>query len=118
MATDKTFKVVGVSKHNGEYKVRFAKDIMRIKVLAKNGHEDIRLAELPEPLDKRSAILAIVDMPEYADVNAQACFDEWFSSNPQKPTSTGPAALRAKAPKVPEIDDFKQVESEDEEAPF
>lgn len=100
MATDKTYKVVGVSKHNGEYKVRFASDIMRIKVLAKHGHEDIRLAELPEALDKRSAIQAIVDMPEYADVNAQACFDEWFSTNPLRApkttvTESGPAAIRA-----------------------
>jgi hypothetical protein len=115
MATDKTYKVVGISKHNGEYKVRFANDIMRIKVLAKHGHEDIRLAELPVPLDKRSAIQAIIDMDEYADVNAQACFDEWFSTNPQKPTDTSPAAIRAKAP---EIDDFKQVEVEDEDVPF
>lgn len=101
MATDKTYKVVGVSKHNGEYKVRFANDIMRIKVLAKAGHTDIRLAELPEPLDKRSAIQAIMDMDEYADVNAQACFDEWFSTNALRATTgkvtttSGPAAIRA-----------------------
>ena len=43
MATDKTFTVAGVSKHKGEYKVRFANDIMRIKNLDKAGHEDIRL---------------------------------------------------------------------------
>ena len=42
MATDKTFTVAGVSKLNGDYKVRFANDIMRIKNLAKSGHEDIR----------------------------------------------------------------------------
>ena len=33
MATSKLFNVVGVSKLNGEYKVRFATDIMRIKVV-------------------------------------------------------------------------------------
>ena len=32
MATDKTFNVFGVSKLDGEYKVRFANDIMRTKV--------------------------------------------------------------------------------------
>jgi len=32
MATDKTFSVAGISKLNGSYKIRFANDIMRIKV--------------------------------------------------------------------------------------
>lgn len=41
MATDKLFSIVGTSRHNGEVKVRFANDIMRVKVLAKHGHEDV-----------------------------------------------------------------------------
>ncbi len=56
MATDKLFNVCGVSKLDGEYKVRFATDIMRIKVLAKHGHEDIRLAELDKAVSKYEAV--------------------------------------------------------------
>ena len=35
------FKVAGVSILKGEVKVRFANDMTRVKVLAKNGHTDI-----------------------------------------------------------------------------
>jgi len=43
MATDKTFTVAGVSTLNGDCKIRFANDVLRVKNLAKSGHEDIRL---------------------------------------------------------------------------
>jgi len=47
-----TFKVAGVSKQNGEFKVRFANDMMRVKVLEKNKHTGIDLIELPREMDK------------------------------------------------------------------
>lgn len=81
MATDKTYSVAGVSKHNGEYKVRFANDIMRIKILAKNGHEDIRLAQLDEPLTKLKAILEISKMDEFQDVAAKSAIHEYLAEN-------------------------------------
>lgn len=112
MATDKTFKVVGVSKHEGEYKVRFANDIMRIKILAKNGHEDIRLAELPEALTKMDAVLAIADMDEYADVAAQACINDWIGDNsPKAKTTKGPAVTRTSKVETTEV-------TEDDDVPF
>lgn len=120
MATDKEFTVVGVSKHKGEYKVRFANDIMRIKVLDKNGHEDIRLIELPEPMTKLEAVQALSNVDEFQDVAARVAIDEYLSEHGSKQpkTKTGPAATRAKKTEVPEIDDFKPVEVEDEDAPF
>ena len=51
MATDKKFAVAGVSTQ-GKTKVRFANDTMRIKILAKNGHTDIELIELPHEMTK------------------------------------------------------------------
>ena len=81
MATDKTYSVAGVSKHNGEYKVRFANDIMRIKILAKNGHEDIRRAQLDEPLTKLEAILEISKMDEFQDVAAKSAIHEYLAEN-------------------------------------
>jgi hypothetical protein len=56
MATDKQFTVAGTSKLDGEYKVRFANDVLRIKVLAKHGHEDITLVELPNAMSKLEAV--------------------------------------------------------------
>lgn len=52
MATNKTFAVAGVSTLNGKTKIRFANDVMRIKILAKNGHESVELVELPHEMTK------------------------------------------------------------------
>jgi hypothetical protein len=52
MATDKKFAVAGVSTLEGKTKIRFANDTMRIKILAKNGHKDVELVELPREMTK------------------------------------------------------------------
>ena len=46
----------GVSRQNGDMKVRFCNDAMRVKVLAKNGHKDIDIVELREPMAKEAAV--------------------------------------------------------------
>jgi hypothetical protein len=53
---DKTFTVAGTSNLNGVVKLRFANDLKgRVKVLAANGHTDIQLFALPEPMTKAAA---------------------------------------------------------------
>lgn len=108
MATDKLFKVVGVSKHKGEYKVRFANDIMRIKVLDKNGHEDIRLSELEDPLSKLDAVNLIKGLEEFADTAAQCAIDEWLSVHGTKQPSTkaGPAVRACVQESETEVEDL------------
>ena len=96
MATDKTFNVVGVSKLNGEYKVRFATDIMRIKVLAKHGHEDIRLCELDTAVSKYEAVQKIQSMDEFADASAQSAIAEYLEDKAPK-TAKAPVAKATKA---------------------
>lgn len=118
MATDKLFTVAGISKLNGEYKVRFANDIMRIKVLAKSGHEDIRLAELDTAMSKLDAAKAIQGMEDFSDVIAQATIGEYLDE--KSPKTPAPKAVKApaKAPvkaKTP-AKVAKVVENED--APF
>ena len=54
--TVKTFKVAGVSLLNGKYKVRYANNKSRAKVLAKNGHSNIELVTLKEALPKEDII--------------------------------------------------------------
>ena len=116
MATDKLFKVAGISKLNGEYKVRFANDIMRIKVLAKSGHEDIRLAELDTAMSKLEAALAIQGMDDFSDVIAQATIGEYLDEkSPKTPAPKAKAPTKAKATKAP-AKTAKVVENED--APF
>ena len=58
----KTFTHAGVSKLNGSFKVRFANDAMRTKVLIKSGHTDIDLMELPNPMSKEDAIAYLLSI--------------------------------------------------------
>lgn len=110
MATDKTYSVAGVSKHKGEYKVRFANDIMRIKILAKNGHEDIRLAQLDEPMTKLDAIKAIEAMDEFQDTAAKCAIIEYLVENGATAPKAGPAVTRASQ--------AQETELENEDVPF
>ena len=99
MATDKTFKVVGVSKLAGEYKVRFANDIMRIKVLAKHGHEDIRLLELDTEMTKLDAVKALAKSDEFQDTFAQSAIADYLDRKDTGPAVKAPKApVKAKAP--------------------
>jgi hypothetical protein len=117
MATDKLFKVAGISKLNGEYKVRFANDIMRIKVLAKSGHEDIRLAELDTAMTKLEAALAIQGMDDFSDVIAQATIGEYLDEkSPKTPAVKAKAPAKAPAKAKAPTKVAKVVENED--APF
>jgi hypothetical protein len=49
---NKLFRVAGVSAVKGQYKVRFANDMARVKVLIKTDHTDIELMELPKAMGK------------------------------------------------------------------
>ena len=51
-----TYSHAGVSSLNGEFKVRFANDSLRVKVLAKNGHKSIDIVELKTPMTKEDAV--------------------------------------------------------------
>jgi hypothetical protein len=116
MATDKLFTVAGISKLNGEYKVRFANDIMRIKVLAKSGHEDIRLAELDSAVSKMEAAMLISGMEDFSDVIAQATIAEYIEENTPKTPAVKAKVSKPVATKTPATKVAKVVENED--APF
>lgn len=118
MATDKLFNVVGVSKHPSlGYKVRFATDIMRIKNLAKSGHEDIRLAELDEPVTKYEAVTQLKSLDEFQDTAAQSAIMEYLEDKaPKAPKATTAKATATKAPKAKATK--AKVEADLEDAPF
>lgn len=98
MATDKLYTVCGISKLDGEYKVRFANDVLRIKVLAKHGHEDIRLAELDTAMTKVDAVKAIAKMDEFQDATAQAAIADYLDRKDETPKAAKVAAPKSKAP--------------------
>jgi len=118
MATDKLFNIVGVSKHPElGYKVRFATDMLRIKNLAKSGHEDIRLAELDTPVSKYEAVKQIQSMAEFADAHAQEAITEYLEEKAPKAPKAKPTA-KAKAPAKATKATKAKVDADLEDAPF
>jgi hypothetical protein len=115
MATDKLFTVCGTSKLDGEYKVRFANDQLRIKVLAKHGHEDITLIELPSAMTKVEAVRFIKTVDEFAGAASQSAIADYLDRKDEAPKAKAAPAPKAKATKTP-AKAAKVVENED--APF
>jgi hypothetical protein len=62
--TNKTFAVAGVSKTKGQYKVRFANDIARVKILAKTD-QDIELMTLPNEMTKGEIVQFLLTQESY-----------------------------------------------------
>jgi len=58
----KSFTHAGVSKLDGEFKVRFCNDALRTKVLAKNGHKDIDIIELKHPMPKEEIVAFLLSI--------------------------------------------------------
>lgn len=122
MATDKTFTVAGVSKLNGDYKIRFANDVMRVKNLAKSGHEDIRLVELNDAMLKTDAAKFIATLPEFADADAQTAIAEYLNKHDRQPKAKVEVkkavkkAVTKKPAKAPAVK--VTTAAEDEDAPF
>ena len=116
MATDKLFNVAGISKLNGDYKVRFANDLMRIKVLAKSGHEDIRLADLEKAVSKMEAAKALLTLEDFSDAIAQATITEYIEANTPKAPKAKAAPVKAPAKAQSKTKAAKITE--DEDAPF
>ena len=116
MATDKLFSVAGISSLNGNYKVRFANDMMRIKVLAKSGHEDIRLADLEASVSKLDAARLLLTMTEFADATAQATITEYIEEN--TPKTAAPKAKTVKAPVNAKAAPKTAKVAEDENIPY
>ena len=64
--TDKLYSIVGVALTPYGYKVRFANDMTRIKVLAKTD-SNIELYNMPEPSTKAEAVKFIKTKKAYTD---------------------------------------------------
>jgi hypothetical protein len=94
---NKLFKVAGVSAVKGQYKVRFANDMARIKVLIKTDHTDIELMELPKAMSKGEIVTflkttSLMDKAVYA--HAIEAADAKYNG------TTEPAVARVKVAKT------------------
>jgi len=98
MSTDKKFAVAGVSTLEGKTKLRFANDTMRIKILAKNGHTNVELVELPVEMTKAEAVQHLKSI-EFGNGDAaiQAAIAYAEKKNPA-PEAVKTTAVKAAAP--------------------
>ncbi len=119
MATDKTYTVAGTSKHNGGFKVRFANDLMRTKVLAKHGHTEIVLTELPRAMSKIDAVNYIAALDEFDNVGSKSAIMDYLDRNDSAPSAKA-SAVKADpvAKKAVKATKAKVTVDADEDAPF
>lgn len=113
MATSKLYTVAGVSTLNGETKARFANDVMRVKILAKNGHTDITLVELPQEMLKTEAARFMLGLPEFQSTDAQAAISEYLGKHDRAPKVEIKKAAKKAVTKKP-----AKVAADLEDAPF
>jgi len=71
-----SFKVAGVSKFNDGIKVRFANDLARVKILAKNGHTEIELVELPNEMEKPEVVKYLMTTSLMDNASYRAAIEE------------------------------------------
>jgi hypothetical protein len=79
-------------------KVRWTNNIFRIKILDREGHTDIRLADLGREMTKYEAVKAIQSLDEFQDAAAQSCIAEYLEE--KAPKATRPAVSPAPAADV------------------
>ena len=101
------YAVAGVSKWNNEFKVRFANDIARVKMLVKRGNTDIELIELPEPMTKPQIVTYLKTTDLYKNPEYSAAIDEAnekYNPAPRVPKKRG---RKPKSEKVITLDSIK-----------
>jgi len=82
MATTKTYSVAGTSTLNGVTKIRFANDFVnRLKILYKNGHEDVELIELGGEFTKAEVCQILMSHPKFQSEEQQSAIYEFVVRN-------------------------------------
>ena len=80
--TNKTFSVAGTSTNNGITKIRFANDfVSRLKILYKNGHENVELIELGGEFTKAQVCQILMAHPKMQDEDQQHAIYEFVVRN-------------------------------------
>ena len=102
-----TFTHAGTSRLNGSVKVRFANDALRVKVLEKNGHTEVDLMPLPNPMTKEDAVAFLLKIEFYKsdsgviDSEQQAAIEDAQERRTPQAGSKDRPKKEAKKPKQP-----------------
>ena len=80
--SQKTFNVAGTSTLNGITKIRFANDfVSRLKILYKNGHDNVELMELGRELTKAQICQVLMSHPKFQSEAQQSAIYEFVVRN-------------------------------------
>ena len=103
--TTQTFKVVGITEHNGNTKIRFTHDMVRrVKQFSKGGATRIDFIDLPEPMTKIEALKYMLTCKEFASEEDQATIQDTLEDKEREARKgTGTVKVKAK----PSLDAIK-----------
>jgi hypothetical protein len=103
MATEKTYSVCGVTiqPSDKQMKLRWTNNIFRIKILDREGHTDIRLADLGREMTKYEAVKAIQSLDEFQDAAAQSVIAEYLEEKAPKATARPAVSSTTEAEAAP-----------------
>jgi hypothetical protein len=100
-----TFKVAGITTHNGNSKVRFTDDLVRrVKQFGKGGATRIDLIELPSEMTKLEALKYLQTHADFQAGDDQAVISDAISDR-EKEARKG--EVKVKADKKPSMDAIK-----------
>ena len=123
--SNQTFKVAGITVHNGNAKVRFTDDMVRrIKQFSKGGATRIDLVELPSEMTKLEALTYLSFHADFLSAADQATIadsiaDKSKSTGEVKVKKTKPSldAIKARSKKTKEVS-VEDILSAVEDAPL
>jgi GTP cyclohydrolase III len=110
--TSQTFKVVGITVHNGNAKVRFTDDMARrVKQFTKGGATRCDFIELAEPMTKVDALRFMLGHEQFQSAGDQATITESIEDRAKEARVSvvvkGKAAKTAKSKAKPSLDALK-----------
>jgi hypothetical protein len=105
---NQTFKVAGITVHNGNAKVRFTDDMVRrVKQFSKGGASRIDLVELPSEMTKLEALAYLQAHVDFQSAGDQATISD-ATTDRTKEANKGTVKVRASKTKAkPSIDAIK-----------
>ena len=100
---NQTFKVAGITVHNGNAKVRFTDDMVRrVKQFTKGGATRCDFVELPSEMTKVDALKYLATLPEFASAADQATIADTLSDKTKEATK-GTVKVKATKPSIDAI---------------
>ena len=101
---NQTFKVAGITTHNGNTKVRFTDDMVRrIKQFTKGGASRIDLVELPSEMTKIEALNHIAKLEMLASPGDQATISDTLADKTKEASKGTVKVTKTKAKAKPSI---------------